>query len=164
MKLNADKGHLLVLGQICDDPVTVRIGSAEVVNSSEEKLLGVQIDSKLSFNNHVSKLCHKASNKLYALARISPYMDLRKLRALIRAFITSQFQYCPLIWMFHSRQLNKKINKIQERALRITSKDAQSTYSELLEKDYAVTIHSKNLQLLMTEMYKTRNDLNPSFM
>ena len=164
MKLNADKCHLLVLGQRCDDPVTVRIGSANVVNSYEEKLLGVQIDSKLSFENHVSKLCQKASNKLYALARISPYMDQRKLRALMRAFITSQFQYCPLIWMFHSRQLNKKINKIQERALRIIYKDAESTYSELLEKDCAVTIHTKNLQLLMTEMYKTRNDLNPSFM
>ena len=82
----------------------------------------------------------------------------------MRAFITSQFQYCPLIWMFHGRQLNKKINKIQESALRITYKDAESTYSELLEKDCAVTIHTKNLQLLMTEMYKTRNDLNPSFM
>ena len=97
MKLNADKCHLLVLGQRCDDPVTVRIGNADVVNSSEEKLLGVQIDSRLSFDNHVSKLCQKASNKLYALARISPYMDQSKLRALMRAFITSQFQYCPLI-------------------------------------------------------------------
>ena len=164
MKLNADECHLLVLGQRCDDPVTVRIGSANVVNSYEEKLLGVQIDSKLSFDNHVSKLCQKASNKLYALARISPYMDQRKLRTLMRAFITSQFQYCPLIWMFHGRQLNKKINKIQERALRITYKDDESTYSELLEKDCAVTIHTKNRQLLMTEMYKTRNDLNPSFM
>ena len=108
MKLNADKCYLLVLGQRCDDPVTVRIGNADVVNSSEEKLLGVQIDSTLSFDNHVSKLCQKASNKLYALARISPYMDQNKQRALMRAFITSQFQYCPLIWMFHSRQLNQK--------------------------------------------------------
>ena len=48
--------------------------------------------------------------------------------------------------------------------LRTTYKDAESNYSELLEKDCSVTIHTKNLQLLMTEMYKTRNDLNPSFM
>ena len=66
--------------------------------------------------------------------------------------------------MFHSRKLNKSINKIQERALRITYKDAESTYSELLEKDCAATIHTKNLQLLMTEMYKTKKGLNPSFM
>ena len=80
MKLNADKCHLLVIGQRCDDPVAVTIGSAEVVNSSEEKLLGVHIDSKLSFDHHVSKLCQRASNKPYALARISPYMDHNKLR------------------------------------------------------------------------------------
>ena len=48
--------------------------------------------------------------------------------------------------------------------MRKSDEDAESTYSELLEKDCAVTIHTKNLQLLMTEMYKTRNDLNPSFM
>ena len=102
--------------------------------------------------------------KLYALARISPYMDPNKLRILMRSFITSQFQYCPLVWMFHNRQLNQKINKIHERALRITYKDTESTFSDLLQRDCAVTIHTKNLQMLMTEMYKTRNDLNPSFM
>ena len=84
MKLNADKCHLLVLGQRFHDPVTVRIGSTNVVNSYEEKLLGVQIDSKLSFDSHVSKLSQRASNKLYARARISPYVDQRKLRTLIR--------------------------------------------------------------------------------
>ena len=69
MKLNADKCHLLVLGQRCDDPVTVRTGSANVVNSYEEKLLGVQIDSKLSFENNVSKLCQNASrNFMHLLA------------------------------------------------------------------------------------------------
>ena len=127
-------------------------------------MLGVHIDSKLSFDSHVSKLCQKASNKLYALARISPYMNQNKLRYLMKAFITSQFQYCPLIWMFHSRQLSQKINKIQERALRITYKDTESTFDELLQKDCAVTIHTKKLQILMTEMYKTKNELNPSFM
>ena len=82
----------------------------------------------------------------------------------MRAFITSQFLYCPLMSMFHSRQLNQKINKIQERALRITYKDTESTFSELLQKECAVTIHTKNLQILMTEMYKSKNELNLSFM
>ena len=164
MKLNADKCHLLVLGQRCDDSVTVKIGNADVTNDLEEKLLRVHIDSKLSFDHHVSNLCKKASNKLYALARISPYMGQNKLRSLMRAFITSQFQYCPLIWLLHGRQLNQKINKIQERALRITYKDTESTFNELLQKDCAVTIHTKNLQILMAEMYKTKNELNPSFM
>ena len=164
MKLNADKCHLMVLGQRCDDSVTVKIGNTDVFNSSKEKLLRVHIDGKLSVNYHVSKLCQKASNKLYALARISPYMGQSKLRNLMGAFIYSQFQYCPLIWMFHGRQLNQKISKIQERALRITSKDTESTFSELIQKDCSVTIHTKNLQILMTEMYKTKNELNPLFL
>ena len=63
MKSNADKCHLVVIGKRCDDPVAVKIGSAEIVNSSEEKLLGVHTDSKLSFDHHVSKLCQRASNK-----------------------------------------------------------------------------------------------------
>ena len=66
--------------------------------------------------------------------------------------------------MFHSRKHNQKINKIQERALRITYKDSESSFSELLQNDCAVTIYTNNFQILMTEMYKTRNDLNPSFM
>ena len=91
-------------------------------------------------------------------------MDQNKLRNLMRIFIYSQFQYFPLIWMFHGRQLNQKINQIQERALRITYKDTESTFSELLQKDCAVTIHTKNLQILMTEMYKTKNELNLLYM
>ena len=93
MKLKADTCHLLHLVQRCDYPVTVKIGNTDVVNSSEEKLLRVHVDSKLSFYHHVSNFCQKASNKIYALPRISPYMDQNKLRNLMREFIISQFQY-----------------------------------------------------------------------
>ena len=124
MKANADKCHLLVTR---DTDVTAKIGEFDVKNSREEKLLGVKIDSKLSFENHVSSLCKKASQKLHALARAVNFMDLAKRKSLMKAFITSQFNYCPLIWMFHSRQLNNRINKIQERALRLVYKDNKLT-------------------------------------
>ena len=75
MKANADKCHLLVTR---DTDVTAKIGEFDVKNSREEKLLGVKIDSKLSFENHVSSLCKKASQKLHALARVVNFMDLAK--------------------------------------------------------------------------------------
>ena len=95
---------------------------------------------------------------------MSAYLDTDKLRLLMRAFVTSQFQYCPLVWMFHSTKMNSKINRLHERALRIAYKDYSSSFATFLEKDRSVTIHEKNMQLLMTEMFKTINNLNPSFM
>ena len=91
-------------------------------------------------------------------------MEPDKLKLLMKAFVISQFSYCPLIWMFHDRNLNNKINRIHERALRIAYKDNVSSFENLLVIDNSVTVHQKNLQLLMIEIYKTKHDLNPSFM
>ena len=152
MKANADKCHLLVSS---DERCTAKIEDFSIKNSTKEKLLGVKFDSNLSFEGHVTSLCKKASQKLHALARISHYMDLNKRRNLMKAFITSQFSYCPLIWMFHSRNLNNKINRIHERALRLVYQNNLG-FSELLDLHNSVTVHQKNLQVLVTEIYKVK--------
>ena len=66
--------------------------------------------------------------------------------------------------MSHGRKLNQRINKIHERALRLAYKDHNSSFLDLLEKDNSVTIHTKNLQVLATEIYKTQNNLNPKIL
>ena len=66
--------------------------------------------------------------------------------------------------MFYDRTLDHRINRVQERALRIAYKDYGSVFGLLLEQTKSVPIHVRNLQLLMTEMYKTKSDLNPPFM
>ena len=102
------------------------------------------------------------SQKLHALARISHYMDLNKHRNLMKAFITSQFSYCALIWMFHSSNLNK-INRKHERALRLIYQN-NLNFSELLDLHNSVTVHQKNLQILVTEIYKVKNGIAPEMM
>ena len=82
----------------------------------------------------------------------------------MNAFFNSQFSYCPLIWMFRSRLINNKINKLHERCLRIVYSDNQSTFEELLEKDNTVSVHQRNLQFLATELYKVLNGLSPDLM
>ena len=144
--------------------VSAKIGKFVISNSNEEKLLGIKIDTKLSFENHVSSLCKKASQKLHALARIVNFMDLGKRKSLMKAFITSQFNYCPLIWMFHSRELNYCINRIHERALRLVYQDNSLSFAELLEKDNSVTIHQRNLQVLATKIFRLKNGLAPEIM
>ena len=81
----------------------------------------------------------------------------------MKASITFQFSYCPLIWMFHSFSLNNKINRIHERALRLVYQNNLS-FSELLDLDNSVTVHQKNLQVLVTEIYKVKNGIAPGIM
>ena len=163
MKLNDDKCHLLVFGGKTND-VSVTIGNSLIKESTEEKLLGVTIDKDLSFENHLDSLCKKASKKLHALARISKFMDTDRIVLMMNTFVMSQFSFCPLIWMFHDRRINNKVNKIHERALRIAYKDSHSCFESLLKRNNSVSLHQRNLQLLLVEIFKTKENLNPSFM
>ena len=161
MKVNPDKSHLLLSG---NKKLKSNIDNNIIESEMKQELLGVKIDSKLSFEEHVNNICKKASQKLNALARISSYVDISKRRIIFKSFITSQFGYCPLVWMFHSRKLNNKINTIHERALRIAYNDGQSTSQQLLEKDNSVSIHHRNLQVLATEMFKISMNLSPEIL
>ena len=154
MKANGGKCHLLVT-------VSNNIDGRNVTNKKEQKLLGIKFDSFLSFKGHITSL-KKASQKLHALARIVNYMDLHKRKVLMKAFITSQFQL-SINLVLHSRTLNNRIN-IHESALRLTYNDNQSSFKQLLEKDHPVTVHHKNLQVLVTEIFKVKNDLVPDIM
>ena len=137
MKANTKKSHLLSGSNM----LITNIDGNDMESEDNQILLGITIDSNLSFNKNINNLCKKASAKLNALTRISGYMGLPKRWVRMKSFITSQFGCCPLIWMFHSRALNNKINSIHERALRITYNGSKSTFEELLNKDNSVSIH-----------------------
>ena len=79
----------------------------------------------------------------------------------MKSFITSQCNYFPMVWMYHSRSLNNKVNHIHERALRIVYQDFQSSVLALLVKDNSLTIHQKNLQLLAIETFKLKMNISP---
>ena len=127
-------------------PVDIQISDIEVTSESRIKLLGIHMDNRLSFDYHVKQLCKKTSKKLYALHIIFKDVETSKRRVLVNVFITSQFSYCSLIWMFRSRRMVRGINKIHERAPRlIYSSDSKLTFKELLDKNKTVSIHQKKL-------------------
>ena len=125
MKPNGDKCHLLVA---IEKSVSINIDGSNITNKKERKLLGIKFDSSLSFEGRITNLCKKASQKLHALARIVNYLDFPKRKVLMKVFIASQFSYCPLIWMLHSRTLKNRINNIHEMALKLPYKDNKSSF------------------------------------
>ena len=63
--------------------------------------------------------------------------------------------------MFHNLTLNNRINKLQERALRLVHNDNTSSFYELLQKDNSFTIHHRNIQKLALEMYRVKHHIAP---
>ena len=112
MKANKDKCHLIVSS---NEHVSMKLDNIEIENSNCERLLGVKIDSKLNFKEHLDGIIKKASRKINALSRIAPYMNIGKRRLLMNSFFRSQFNYCPLLWMCHHSSVNNKINRLHER-------------------------------------------------
>ena len=78
------------------------------------------------------------------------------------AFFKSQFSYCPLSWMFHSRTSNSKINRLQEICLHIIYSYNASSFTDLLEIDKSVSVHYRNIQDLATELQKFVNNGSPT--
>ena len=122
------------------------------IKSSEEvEILGIKIDNNLNFNNHINLISRKAGQKLSALLRISSNLNMKQKKLLYKSIIKSQFNYCPLVWIFCSRQSNNLINKTHEPSLRISNKDQK-------------TSHLRNLQVIITGICKIVNGVTPLIM
>ena len=126
-KTSPKKSHFLTTS---NEQVNLNLDDLIVKTSKSEKMLVINIDHFHTFNEHISKLCKKASQKLHAIACISSYLNKNKLRLIMNAF-SSQFRYCPLVWMFCKRRHNNKTNRLHKRMLRIVCKDFKSLFLEL---------------------------------
>ena len=116
-----------------------------------KKLLGVNINYNLKFNKHLdSKSKSKCSFENIALRKFCKKKHINEL------VFTSQFSYCPLVWMFHSRTMSDKITHLHERCLHIVYGDITSTCEKLLETDRSLSIKIRNLQILATEILKVK--------
>ena len=159
VKANSDKCHIIASKQSC---MNLKIGNINIENSTYEKLVGVKVDKKLNFNEHLDGIIKKATSKASALSWVFPFMDFTKRRFLMNPYFISHFSYCPLIWKCHSKTVNSKINKLHEGCLRIVYNNKKSSFKELLETDKSVPVHIKNLQVLATEMFKKYGNVSPS--
>ena len=74
------------------------------------ELLEIHLDDKLNFNLHISNICRSAVNQLNTLIRLKSYLNFNAKRVLINSYIISNFNYCPLVWIYSTA---KSLNKIE---------------------------------------------------
>ena len=132
MVLNPGKCQFMLFGVKENEQFDLICNDITLKHSSHKKILGVTIDNKLSFDEHIINICKTANKKLNALSRINHYMKQNQKEILLSSFIISHFSYCPLIWMFCSKKSTKKINAVHERSLRIILNDYNSSYALFL--------------------------------
>ena len=75
-----------------------------IEGSSSKKFLGVTVGSNFRFEKNINVLCKKGNQKVHALTRCAKYMSTEERRTLVKAFVVSQFNYCPLVWMFYTKE------------------------------------------------------------
>ena len=170
MIVNPDKFQAMVLQNSRNsnnyEPVNLEIEGAKTETKNTVKLLGITIDNKLNFEEHISELCKKASMQLNAMSRLQRFKGKEQKEALINSFIFSNFNYSPFVWHFCSYKSSQKIEKIQLHCLRIIYNDYCSDYhyQTLLNLSQKPSMEIKRPGNLALEIFKTINDLNPSFM
>ena len=133
MILNPEKSHYMCLPKNLDHNEVVNFNNHIIKSSREVDILDIKIDNILNFNNHIKSICRKTGQKLNALLRISSNLSMKQKKLLYKSMIKSQFNYCPLVWMFCSRQSNNLINKMYEQSLKISHKDQKTSYHNLLQ-------------------------------
>ena len=135
MIANPEKFHLMFLSANEKDLInqqTINIKGISLKSEANFMLLGVDIDNLLSFHGHINNLCRKAASQINALKRLSSFIEMTEKTIPMKSFILSN--YCPLVWHFCSKRDTDKMEKIQERALRMVLGDYELDYETLFRR------------------------------
>ena len=158
MKANPAKFQTMTISKQ-DHKINIIVNDNIIESSECVKLLGVHIDNKLTFNHHVSVLCKKVGKQINALCRMSRYLNQKSLLKVYESFIKSNFNYASSVWHLCGIGNTRRIEKLQERALRIIFKDYNSRYTNFLRDTNLPTLYLERKRKLLIMVFKIIHDL-----
>ena len=164
MDANRDKFQCISLDRFDRPPIYISVEGNTIPSSDCIKVLGVTLDKDLQYNTHNSNLCSKASTQINAMKRIGKYLNTDCRIAMNKSFISSNFSYCPVSWMFCGKRNSEKLEKLQEMALRfVLFSDYTGLYNDLLKRGNFLSLSALRIRYLAIEMYKCMHGLNPPY-
>ena len=110
MKANPNKFQFMVISSKPMEPQNIEWhGGVNITSEPSVKILGVVIDDRLNFDEHISMCCTKAARQLNALVRIFKYFNFKSKSIIYNSFILSNFNYCPLARFFCVKQIVRSL-------------------------------------------------------
>jgi hypothetical protein len=164
MGANSEKFQAVILGRQGGISAPLSFQDNEIISSNFIKVLGITLDDKLNFDIHVTNICRQAARQINALKRLCKYLNTDRRLLVYRSFISSNFSYCPVTWIFCGKKNGQKLEKIQERALRFVFSDSSTSYDALLKRANILPLSLHRLRFLAIEIYKCVNGSNPSYL
>ena len=164
MKANADKFQLMFLNcQNSNTDNVLHLNSCTIKATSSITILGIEFDDKLNFESHINEICNKTSKQINALKRMKHLTDRECKKIIYNSYISSNFNYCPIIWMFTGKINFGKLEKTNKRALRYVLNDNVAEYEVMCEELKVLNINKQCIKTVATHMYKIKNQMVPSY-
>ena len=145
------------------DKETLEIENQKLKPAANLRILGVNIDDQLSFSEHISDICKKASRKIGVLARLRNLIPCKTKLQLYLTAILPHLTYCQIVWHFCKQSERRKLERLQERALRAIYNCRTDTYEDLLRRANLPSLYNRRLQEILILMYKVKNGLAPDY-
>ena len=133
MALSPRKWHYLIINKDMANEC-MELGRKTLHAEAQQKLLDIIIYKDLNFKSHTQPITETANQKLWALVRVAPFITDFNKKITFNSFIRDQFKYCPFFWMFSTRAVNIKLNRLYEKGVRASSNDKIPTFNDMYQK------------------------------
>ena len=165
LQVSIKKYQSMVLGERNGTvEMNMQIGGVKIEQSHTIKLLGVNIDSDLKFSNHIREVCTKSSHQIGVLSRLRNLIPTPAKLQLFKAAILPHLTYCSTVWHFCRASDRRKLERLQERALRTAFNSRSDSYQNLLMQAKLPTLYNRRLQDIAILMFKAKNNLLPKYL
>ena len=165
MKANSEKFQVMFLNKNdITSNHTLVINNECTRSLSSINVLGIGIDKNLNFSIHLDDVCNQTSKQINALKRIKHYLDKKCKNTIYNSYISSNFNYCPLVWMFTGKLNLDKLENVNKRALRFIENQNDMPYEELCKEAKKFTVNRRCIKSAAIQMYKIKNKMAPLYL
>ena len=165
MKANADKFQLMYLTRNSNFlSGSIVLQHSEITPSDSIEILGVELDQHLKFSSHIDEICCQTGKQINALKRIKHHLQRDSKMTIYNSYITCNFNYCSVVWMFANKTTLEKLERTNKRALRFVTNKSHLSYDEICRQEKQLSVYRRCLKNMAIQIYKIKKRKAPVFL